>query len=48
MTQLVEVDTKFHELVYRASRNDRLSLIINNLREQIQRYRSTSLAYPAG
>lgn len=46
MTQLVEVDTKFHELVYRASRNDRLSLIINNLREQIQRYRSTSLAYP--
>lgn len=46
MTQLVEVDTKFHELVYRASRNDRLSMIINNLREQIQRYRSTSLAYP--
>lgn len=46
MPQLIEVDTRFHELVYRASRNDRLSIIINNLREQIQRYRSTSLAYP--
>lgn len=46
MEQLIEVDTKFHEAIYRASRNDRLTAIINNLREQIQRYRTTSLAYP--
>lgn len=46
ISRLVEVDTKFHEAIYRASRNERLFSIINNLREQIQRYRSLSLAYP--
>ena len=46
MDRLVEVDTKFHELMYQASRNQRLSNIISNLREQIQRYRLTSLSYP--
>jgi len=44
--RLVEVDTKFHELMYQASRNQRLSNIISNLREQIQRFRLTSLSYP--
>lgn len=46
MEKLVEVDTQFHETIYHASRNERLSSIISNLREQIQRYRTTSLAYP--
>ena len=46
MERLVEVDTDFHESIYKASRNDRLQGIINNLREQIQRFRATSLAYP--
>jgi len=46
MERLVEVDTEFHESIYKASRNDRLQGIINNLREQIQRFRATSLAYP--
>lgn len=46
MERLVEVDTKFHEAIYKASRNQRLMIIINNLREQIQRFRTTSLAYP--
>lgn len=46
MERLVEVDTRFHESIYKASRNDRLKGIINNLREQIQRFRATSLAYP--
>ncbi|HZJ84529.1 MAG TPA: GntR family transcriptional regulator [Syntrophomonadaceae bacterium] len=46
MEKLVSVDTKFHETIYRASRNERLTNIINNLREQIQRYRATTLAYP--
>ena len=34
------------QTIYKASRNERLTNIINNLREQIQRYRTTSLAYP--
>jgi DNA-binding GntR family transcriptional regulator len=46
IARLVEVDTKFHELLYRASRNERLSVIISNLREQIQRFRLTSLSSP--
>ncbi len=46
MERLVEVDAKFHELIYRSSRNERLLPIMNNLREQIQRFRATSLAYP--
>lgn len=44
--KLVEVDTKFHEAMYQASRNDRLTAIISNLREQIQRFRLTSLSVP--
>jgi len=44
--KLVEVDTKFHEAMYQASRNERLSAIISNLREQIQRFRLTSLSVP--
>lgn len=46
MDKLVKVDTLFHEAIYKASRNQRLTSIISNLREQIQRYRTTSLAYP--
>lgn len=46
MERLVQVDTMFHEAIYKASRNERLTSIISNLREQIQRYRTTSLAYP--
>ena len=46
MERLVAIDTDFHEAIYRASRNERLFVIINNLREQIQRFRATSLAYP--
>lgn len=44
--KLVIVDTKFHETMYKASRNERLSSIISNLREQIQRFRLTSLSVP--
>lgn len=44
--KLVVVDTKFHEAMYQASRNERLSAIISNLREQIQRFRLTSLSIP--
>lgn len=44
--KLVETDTKFHEAIYRASRNERLWTILNNLREQFQRLRTTSLSVP--
>lgn len=44
--KLVAVDTRFHEAMYQASRNDRLTAIISNLREQIQRFRLTSLSVP--
>ncbi|MGE5598300.1 MAG: GntR family transcriptional regulator [Bacteroidota bacterium] len=46
LSSMVEVDTDFHSQLYRASRNERLSLIISNLREQIQRFRKTSLSLP--
>lgn len=46
LEQIVESDTGFHALVYKASRNDRLVQILANLREQIQRFRATSLAVP--
>ncbi|ATW26978.1 GntR family transcriptional regulator [Candidatus Formimonas warabiya] len=39
-------DTSFHDIIYQASRNERLIQIVNNLREQIQRFRATSLAFP--
>ncbi len=44
--KLVEADGQFHDILYRASRNDRLVGIINNLREQFTRFRSISIAYP--
>ncbi|MGE5380198.1 MAG: GntR family transcriptional regulator [Methylocystaceae bacterium] len=43
---MVENDTLFHEALYRASRNDRMWQIVSNLREQIQRFRTTSLGSP--
>ncbi|EAX47391.1 transcriptional regulator, GntR family [Thermosinus carboxydivorans Nor1] len=44
--KIVELDSMFHDILYRASRNDRLVGIINNLREQFTRFRSISMAYP--
>ncbi len=44
--KIVDADTEFHDVLYRASRNDRLVGIISNLREQITRFRSISMAYP--
>ncbi len=46
LSKVVETDTDFHTLIYKASRNARLSQIISNLREQIQRFRTTSLSFP--
>lgn len=46
LEEIVQADTDFHALVYKASRNERLTQILSNLREQIQRFRATSLAVP--
>lgn len=46
LEDVVDIDTEFHDLIYRACRNERLVQIITHLREQIQRFRTTSLAQP--
>jgi DNA-binding GntR family transcriptional regulator len=46
LEEIVESDTAFHALIYKASRNERLSQMLENIREQIQRFRATSLAVP--
>ena len=46
MDKIVRLDTAFHDVLYKASRNDRLLNIINNLREQITGIRGTSMRYP--
>lgn len=43
---MIQSDIDFHALLYKASRNERLIQILENLREQILRFRSTSLAVP--
>lgn len=46
MDKIVETDTEFHDLLYTASRNSRLTGIIFNLREQLTRFRTASMSYP--
>jgi len=36
---LIKKDVEFHEIIYKSSRNDKLIQILNNLREQVQRFR---------
>lgn len=36
---IIKKDVEFHDIIYRSSRNDKLMQIINNLREQAQRFR---------
>ena len=46
MKKVVEEDMEFHDILYKASRNQRLVGIISNLREQMTRFRSMSMSYP--
>jgi DNA-binding GntR family transcriptional regulator len=46
ISNFVDNDTLFHEMIYSASRNKQLQHIITHLREQIQRFRTTSLSQP--
>lgn len=44
--KIVENDTAFHDVIYRASGNKRCMNIISNLREQITVIRGRSMTYP--
>jgi len=44
--EIVTLDEEFHSILFAASRNQRLSQIVSNLREQITRFRRTSLSTP--
>lgn len=46
LRSIVEIDTTFHDLLYKAARNEKLLQMVNNLQEQLQRFRSASLARP--
>ena len=39
LTEIAKKDVAFHDIIYNASRNKRLIQILNNLREQMYRYR---------
>ncbi len=39
VNRLADADVRFHEIIYMATGNDRLISILNNLREQMYRYR---------
>ena len=39
LTELAEVDVQFHDTIYQATNNKRLVQLLNNLREQMYRYR---------
>ncbi|PKM88802.1 MAG: GntR family transcriptional regulator [Firmicutes bacterium HGW-Firmicutes-12] len=44
LLKTIEADTKFHELIFNASRNSRLLVMVKELRDQVQRFRTTTLA----
>jgi DNA-binding GntR family transcriptional regulator len=46
MEEIIRSDEEFHAILFCASRNQRLSQIVSNLREQIARFRATSLSTP--
>lgn len=46
LDSLITADTDFHDILYAASRNEKLVQIVSNLREQIQRFRMASLSSP--
>jgi DNA-binding GntR family transcriptional regulator len=43
LEQIVDKDVEFHDVIYRATENERLISIMANLREQISRFRFVSL-----
>ncbi len=45
-SEFVKLDTQFHDVLYKSSRNQRLIQILSTLRDEIQRFRAVSLSYP--
>ncbi|MGB9812917.1 MAG: GntR family transcriptional regulator [Thermovenabulum sp.] len=43
---IIQKDAEFHNILFKASRNDKLVQIINNLKEQIDRFRIQSFENP--
>lgn len=39
LTSIVKKDVEFHDIIYNASKNEKLIQILNNLREQVYRFR---------
>ena len=39
LTELAQADVDFHDLIYKATGNERLVQLLNNIREQMYRYR---------
>lgn len=46
ISAIVETDVNFHEIIYKSCRNERLMQIVTHLKEQIFRFRTTTLALP--
>ena len=46
MEKIVACDSVFHDVLYRAARNERLVSIINNLRDQLTNIRGRTMAQP--
>lgn len=44
--KIVATDSVFHDILYRAARNERLVTMINNLRDQLTNIRARSMAQP--
>jgi DNA-binding GntR family transcriptional regulator len=44
--KVIEKDAEFHQILFSASRNNRLAQMINNLKEQIDRFRVQSFSNP--
>ncbi len=45
MEMMIEKDIEFHEAVFAATQNDKLSQMFNNMREQVDRYRIAYLKH---
>ena len=46
LEETVESDIRFHSMIYRASKNKKIENLINDLREQSQRLRSSTMSIP--
>ena len=48
LKRIVEIDSRFHEILYSSSRNERLSQLLSLLRVQSHRFRTRTMTHPSG